>query len=96
MVMIADDNLNIMVNNMPFINDDDVIGKWEYYDLIQSEEHFDFNKPKSKIKNKGFKEIYFLHNGQKYWIFEGWTKGFLFTHYGGYEPVNCNKYTIKK
>lgn len=94
--MNADDNLSFMVNNLPFINDEDVIGKWEYYDIIQSEEQFDFNKTKSKIINKGFKEIYFLPNGQKYWIFEGWTKGFLFTHYGGDEPVICNKYTLKK
>lgn len=93
--MNANDNLNFMINNMPFIHDDDVIGKWEYYDLIQTEEQFALNK-KSKIGNKGFKEIYFLPNGQKYWIFEGWTKGFLFTHFGGDEPVNCNKYTIKK
>lgn len=94
--MNADDNLGFMVNNMPFINDDDVIGKWKYYDIIQSEEQFVFNKTKSKIANKGFREIYFLPNGQKYWIFEGWTKGFLFTHFGGDEPVNCNKYTIRK
>lgn len=93
--MNTDDNIKF-INNMPFVNDDDVIGKWEYYDVVQSEEQFDFNHTKSQIDNKGFKEIYFLPNGQNYWIFEGWTKGFLFTHYGGDEPVICNEYTIKK
>ncbi len=89
-------NLNVLVNDLPFENDDDVIGKWQYYDVVQLEEEFDLNNVKTKISNRGFKEIYFLPNGQKYWVFEGWTKGFLFTHYGGNEPINCNKYTIKK
>jgi hypothetical protein len=94
--MNTNDNLDFMTNDMPFINDDDAIGKWEYYDLIQSEDQFDFNKTESKVDDKGFKEIYFLPNGQKYWVFEGWTKGFLFTHEGGDAPVICHKYHIRK
>jgi DNA-binding transcriptional MerR regulator len=44
-----------------FINDDDVIGKWE---RIKDENDFPFD------------EIYFLPNGKPYWVFE-WTKGYL-------------------
>jgi hypothetical protein len=66
------------------------------YDLIGSDEQYDFSKSRSKIRNKGFREIYFLPNGQRYWIFEGWTKNLLFTHSGGDEPVICNRYTIEK
>lgn len=94
--MNANENLDILINDMPFINDEDVIGKWEYYDIIQSEEQLDISRVNPMIDNKGFKEIYFLPDGQKYWIFEGWTKGFLFIHYGGDEPVIYNPYKIKK
>ena len=47
--------------NKEFINDESVIGKWE----IINENEFPFN------------EIYFLPNGQGYWVFENWTKGYL-------------------
>ena len=42
------------------------------------------------------KKYIFWKTGKKYWIFEGWTKGFLLVHYGGNEPVLCYKYTIRK
>lgn len=89
-------NCNNIINGVPFINDDDVIGKWEYFDIVNSEEEFNANKATSIYRDKGFKEIYFLPNGEKYWIFEGWTNGLLFTHYGGDEPIICNNYKIKK
>jgi hypothetical protein len=94
--MKLDCDMDLLINGMPFINDEDVIGKWEFYDLIGSQDRYDFTRSRSKIRNKGFREIYFLPNGQRYWIFEGWTKGFLFTHGGGDEPVICNSYTIEK
>lgn len=40
-------NENFYVHNIPFMNDNDVIGKWEYYDIIKSEEQFNYNKTKS-------------------------------------------------
>ncbi len=80
---------------MDFINDKDVIGKWEHFSVISSKEEFEFKSP-NPLNDKAFKEIYFLENGQKYWIFEGWTKGYLFIHYGGDEPLLCYKYSIHK
>jgi len=65
---------------MEFVNDPDAIGRWAR---------------KSRGGNSP-KEIYFLPGGQKYWIFEGWTKGLLFTHEGGDLPVLSNAYSIEK
>jgi hypothetical protein len=50
----------------------------------------------SNLITNDLREFIFLLYGQKYWIFDGWTKGFLFTHEGGDEPVICHKYDIKK
>ena len=79
-----------IANGMPFINDEKAIGKWEYYDIINKQENSSLS-----LENKGFKEIYFLPDGEKYWIFEGWTKGKLLVHYGGDEPILCYDYNIK-
>ena len=89
-------NNNIIANGMIFENDEAVIGKWEHFDNLNSLEEFDSNYPRNSVSDKGFKEIYFLPNGEKYWIFEGWTKGYLLIHYGGDEPILCYKYTLKK
>jgi hypothetical protein len=91
-----EDTIRSLSNGMAFVYDENVIGKWEFFDIIQSEDDFDAGRAKSVYSGKGYKEIYFLPNGQGYWIFEGWTKGFLFTHEGGDEPVDCHNYTIKK
>lgn len=83
-----------IANGMPFVNDEKAIGKWEYFAVINSKNKFDYKKSIS-YKDKGFKEIYFLPSGEKYWIFEGWTKNYLLIHYGGNEPILCYKYTIE-
>ena len=85
-----------IANGMDFINDEKVIGKWEFFDSLSSIENFDLNKKQASRSNYNFKEIYFMPNGQRYWIFEGWTKGYLLVHHGGDEPVLCFKYEIKE
>ena len=75
---------------MSFTNDERVLGKWEAFDVVQSETQL-----KTKTGKGAFKEIYFLSNGGKYWIFEGWTKGILFTHFGGNEPIIKHEYELK-
>lgn len=81
--------------DIPFVNDIDAIGKWEYFDVIQKRTEFS-NVPKNKFNDRGFKEIYFFPNGEPYWVFEGWTKGMLLTHEGGNAPIISNKYSIEK
>ncbi len=84
-----------IANGMPFVDDEKAIGKWKYFDIINTRENFNPVTPVNPLSNKGFKEIYFLPDGEKYWIFEGWTKGYLLVHYGGDEPILCYKYSIK-
>jgi hypothetical protein len=84
-----------IANGMDFVNDTHVVGKWEYVDVVDTIDEFDPINLKNPIKDCGFKEIYFLPNGEGYWIFEGWTKGFLCVHYGGDDPILTYKYTIK-
>lgn len=86
----------VKMENSKFINDEDAIGKWTFYAIIKDDKKFDINTAYKPYTDKGFKEIYFLPDGQKYWIFEGWTKGSLFVHYGGDEPVLCYNYAIRR
>ena len=82
------------IDNLLFIDDRQAVGKWETCAIVSNEEDFDESKI-TAYDGRGFQEIYFLPEGQKYWIFEGWTKGILFTHYGGDEPVVGHTYRIK-
>lgn len=84
-----------IANGMIFINDEKAIGKWDFFDIVGSQDEFNPIRVMNSDFNKGFKEIYFLPEGEKYWVFEGWTKGYLLVHYGGTEPILTYKYNIK-
>lgn len=78
--------------DVPFENDEDSIGKWELVDILPSAEQF--NPLKIKMTGeKPIKDLYFLSNGEKYWIFH-WTKGVLFSD--SFEGVTyANIYVIR-
>ena len=78
-----------------FINDQEVIGKWERVAVLEPHQVFELSA-ETDGTDLGFDEIYFLPQGQGYWIFEGWTKGNLLVHYGGDEPVRCFAYRTKE
>ena len=61
-----------------FINDPQVIGKWERVCVVDSKEEFLSGKYKDQkdIFSK-FQNIYCLENGQGYWCFDYWSKGIL-------------------
>ncbi len=84
-----------IANGMEFVNDEKAIGKWVYADTIDSIAEFNPYQIKKTINEDGFDEIYFLPDGKGYWIFEGWTKGYLAIHYGGDDPILTYRYTIK-
>lgn len=84
-----------ILNDIEFINDELAVGKWEHFDIINDIKNFNPNNKHSFVQDIRFNEIYFLPNGQNYWIFEGWTKGVLFIHYGGDDPILEFKYTLK-
>lgn len=83
-----------LANGMPFVNDEKVIGKWEAFDTIKNRQDFKINSI-NNVSSPDFKEIYFLPNGERYWIFDGWTKNYLLVHFGGDEPILCYKYSTE-
>ena len=82
-----------IANGMEFVNDEAVIGKWENIGWI---ENTDGTELAGLNKNSGeFNDLYFLPDGEPYWIFEGWTKGIILIHYGGDEPILAYRYDVK-
>lgn len=75
--------------DLPFENDEAVIGKWRGVGEYAVEE--DFFADRLKESECGFgnkkKEIYFLPGGQEYWIYS-WTKGYLKVHTGDEQWLN--------
>lgn len=59
-----------------FINDERVIGKWKKLAVVKNKEDFALNLFDDE-EIFDFKEIYFLPNGEEYWVFS-WTKGTLY------------------
>lgn len=68
--------------DLPFENDEAVIGKWRVIGEYAVEEDFFADiKPKESGDGNADREIYFLPDGKDYWIY-GWTKGYLKLHTG--------------
>ena len=59
-----------------FVNDEKMIGKWKKLGVVQRKEDYK-NKNFDDNEIFNFPEIYFLPNGEKYWVFS-WTKGILY------------------
>ena len=75
--------------NLPFVNDEQVVGKWEIIGIFAVKK--DFYDNLFCVKNfygDEQKFLYFLPNGERYWSYS-WTKGYLNS------PVN-NEYEIEK
>lgn len=81
--------------DVPFENDERVIGRWEMFDLLPCREMFNPDKPKFSVGCDPVKELYFLPNGERYWCF-CWTKGLLLSDCGYPNRKSCNRYTIEK
>lgn len=67
--------------NLPFVNDETVIGKWEVKGVFAVKEDYDQN---IFCDNTGFyggnvKYLYFLPNGEEYWGYS-WTKGYFISN----------------
>ena len=77
------------INAVQFEDDPEAVGKWEIIGEYATKESF-LTKSEPEKNNYGerFKEIYFLPNGQRYWIYS-WTKGFIINH------GKLNPYTIE-
>lgn len=80
--------------NIPFVDDPDMVGRWEMVDQIPCMEAFCPGHPKAKGPFT-IPEIYFLPHGERYWIF-GWSKGVLLTSMGYPKQISRNRYTVKE
>jgi len=79
--------------NLPFENDETVVGKWEtigeyavkeeFYQELKSRQNWYYAYPQA---------IYFLPKGEYYWCY-GWTKGKLLVHTG--DTATVNEYEIE-
>ena len=62
---------------LPFVDDENVVGKWEVVGNYAVREDFDENIFKTmSFYGEDVKHIYFLPDGEKYWCF-CWTKGYF-------------------
>lgn len=74
--------------NLPFENDEEVIGKWEVVgEYAVKEDFFEETDFRQDGRNKIPREVYFLPNGERYWCFS-WTKGKFLNAAGGSASVN--------
>ena len=83
-----------IANGMEFINDEAVIGKWKNIGWIGNTHCASLDGLNEKSGE--YDTLYFLPNGENYWIFEGWTKGILLIHYGGDEPILTYRYDLQQ
>lgn len=86
----------IDLKNIVFEDDPLAVGKWEFWDKFDSVDQFNELSPSTNECGYDFKTVYFLPSGQGYWIFEAWTKGKLYIHYGGDDPILCFPYQIRQ
>ena len=65
----------------PFISDEQAIGEWKYLATsISKQDYLAGNAYEDK--NIYLQKLYFLPNGEGYWIFDRWTNGILY-HFTG-------------
>lgn len=77
----------------PFENDERVVGKWEYADIVSSREQFNPMKIKcSEISY--FNYLYFLPEGKYYWVFS-WSKNILYRMHSSHNILSENPYVIE-
>jgi beta-lactamase regulating signal transducer with metallopeptidase domain len=76
----------------PFVNDPQVLGRWESVDFVRTMQDFDPAAPKWK-GDLFLKELVFLKGGKTPQHWQTWTKG-LVLHLGG--DHTASKYTIKE
>lgn len=80
--------------NIPFENDEKIVGKWKIIGEYNNRTEFDLDKKiqEDRIGNKN-REIFFLPEGEWYWCYS-WTKGKLLIKNG--ESSYVNEYSIEK
>ncbi len=80
--------------DLPFVDDPEVCGKWEMIDIVPTREHFIYGKPKCGHR-AWLDELYFIDGGQRYWVIDGWTKGYFYVLSGDCPYRLKNPYTVE-
>ena len=79
----------VNIDDIIFEDDPEVIGKWRIIGEYDTKENFlSKSEPNKGMYGENFKEIYFLPNGQGYWVYGGWTKGYIINDNGDYSAIN--------
>lgn len=73
----------------PFIEDREAIGKWSYIATAVDENAYARGE---LVKDRYLKldELYFLSGGEGYWIFDRWTKGYIYRLDGSVYSYSIN------
>ena len=74
-----EDNVREPVEPLAFENDPEAVGRWKLIDIVPTREQFVCGHPKSS-HDSWHDEFFMLEGGAGYWIYEGWTKGVIYTH----------------
>ncbi len=80
--------------DLPFENDEEVIGHWEMIDFLPCREMFHPLKQKSGAIEEMANGLYFLPGGERYWWL-GWTKGAVLADCGYPPRKSRNPYTLE-
>ncbi len=85
------------VETLPFCKDSEVLGKWELVDLLPSAEQFCPQKRKysGNPAEIWLKELYFMPNGEGYWIIQSWTRGSFVTTFSIPKHTLRHSYEIR-
>ena len=78
---------------IPFEDDPEACGTWEFMDIVPTREHFVYGKPKCS-HSVWLQKLHFIDGGQSYWVIPKWTKGKLYTLTGDREELIEHPYTI--
>lgn len=79
-----------------FENDTEAIGMWEFMDLVPSKEQYSkYSKKYGDYDNIWLRKLYFLPEGENYWIVAGWTKGYIYTKFNYPNHTYKHRYSIE-
>ena len=79
--------------DIPFDDDPEACGTWEFLDIVPTREHYIYGKPKCG-HSVWLQKLHFIDGGQSYWVISKWTKGKLYTLTGDREKLIEHSYTI--
>ncbi len=78
---------------IPFVDDPEACGTWEFLDIVPTREHFIYGKPKC-WHSVWLQKLYFIDGGQPYWVIPRWTKGKIYTLTGDNDKLIEHPYSI--